>query len=156
MKLYTSIKYLPLLNYFYIVNDNDHKQLIIDGVASDNILKQAWEDIRAEITDNNGVSDNQLTLLQKEKDIVLLKAELLLEKCEDNINQINMRIDDYNEFIKLNTSTSDTTCYDECAIIEKHFGFQFDLKSTTVERYLSYKKIFHKQLKQQANGRKSN
>jgi hypothetical protein len=156
MKLYTSIKYLPLLNYFYIVNDNDLQQLVIEGVVNSDILSNTWEDIKAEITDLNGVSDNQLSLLQKEKDIVLLKAELLLEKCEDNINQINMRIADYNEFIQQNTNNSDTTCYDECAYIEKHFGFQFNLKNTTVERYLSYKKIFHKQLKQQSNGRESN
>lgn len=155
--IYTNIRTLPLGRYFDIIDTHDLTYLVISGDHKHSELIAAWDDIKAEITDAIGVNDVQLTALRMQSDIAITRAELLLTHDEDLINQLNVRIEEYNEFRgQAEQSTEGYNVYDQLAILEKHFGFQFNLTSTTVLQYLSYQRVFKQQLKQAQNGRESN
>lgn len=157
---YNNIRQLPLFNYFELVDTGELRYLLILDNYIDlpilqdeetESLKEIFDTIKAEIIDYTGVSDNYLTALRMQKDIALNKAELVLTGDVDLVNQIQLQISEFEEFKKENTTTTQTI-YKQCAVIEKHFGFQFDLFKTTVYRWLTYNDIFTEQLKTKSNG----
>lgn len=157
---YNNIRQLPLFNYFELMDTQEIRYLLILDSYLDlplisdeekTALNEIFDNIKAEIIDYTGVSDNYLTALRMQKDIALNKAELVLTGDIDRINQIQLQISEFEEFKKENTTTNQTI-YKHCAIIEKHFGFQLDLFKTTVYRWLTYNDIFNEQIKTKSNG----
>lgn len=153
LRIYKDIDELPVYNFLKIIKTNDLRYLYIledyHDLSIDDItgLEDIWGDIQSQIVDVNGVSEDYQEMIQSQKDLLLMKCDII-ESGDDSTIPI-MRKTEKQLINKMQSKHSQTDWIDIISQMEIKFKFQFDLKKMSVDRLFKYLKYF-------SDGRKSN
>lgn len=137
-KCYNSIDTLPVYNWWQIHKTNNYNLLVIDnGKVSNKYLILLWKKIYDEYFEKYGLGDAFISILEKKKEIALLKCERWINDDKSLETLINVASLELEELEKV----SGMDFLETKAYIEKTLNFQIDMKRTSVNEYYSYLKI---------------
>lgn len=163
MKHHSSIKTLPTENYRNIIESGDKRYLLVLDSYDElptltaeqkAIINNAWESIEEQIIDISGISAQHQTLLQFQQDIAICRIDILTGGDMSLVTVYNELQRQMMSHIEAMEST-DVTFDDQVSILEKHYGFHFDLKTLPLSRWLSRNKILNEQMKRINDGKES-
>lgn len=137
-KCYLSIDTLSIFNWWQIHQTNDFTLLQID--RSEAIDKKAlgvlWANLYDQYFAKFGLGDNFITILEKKKEIALMKCERWVEGDKSLETLIQVAEIELSELEAANGGDFLQTK----GYIEKTLAFQINLKETSVSEYYSYLK----------------
>lgn len=142
---YNSINDLPVYNWWKLNETGDLIWLLREPCKPTSIqmgiLSEKYSRIMQEFYSVYGISDEYRNILNKQREIALLKCTYIITGDRINETLIDIAKFELSEMVKQET---DITFYDIKAIVEKQMGFRIDARSCTVAEYYSYIKIIEK------------
>jgi hypothetical protein len=142
---YTSIDYLPMLNWDKINKKNDLSHLLLkpEKINSDQALElqKVWEVIQNEYIEVFGLGDFLTDVVNLEMKIARLKLKKII-KDDASINNFIKANEKLLTELKNKSVAGDL--YETKQAIEKHFGFRISLIDCTVREFYGYLKDLKK------------
>ncbi len=138
---YTSIDYLPMLNWDKINKTNDFSFLLVkrkkinEGEATE--LKKIWQSIQTEYIDVFGFGDHFKDIMNLEMKIARLKLKKIIKKDESIQNFIKAN---EKALVELKNKKIQGDVYETKQVIEKHFGIRISLIDCPVREFYEYLK----------------
>lgn len=137
-KCYTSIDTLPIYNWWQIHKTDNFKLLLINPYnrASLEGLVLIWKQLYDQYFEKFGLGDTFISILEKKKEIALLKCERWVsgdKSMETEIKVAELELDQLE-----NLGGSDFL--ETKAFIEKTLNFQINMKETSVSEFYTYLK----------------
>lgn len=155
MKIYTNIKDLPLWNYQrmtidlrYLIYLSDYSFLPEFSETLKANLEKVKEDIQCQIIDVMGVPESIISTLQQEKDLVLMKYEVIMNENYSLIGIVKKKEKELESKGEIQQQDK-YNLSDEIVRIEQFMKFQIDEKKTNVEKYYGYVKLLAEHIKRE-------
>lgn len=143
MNIYRDIDELPLYNYSKIIDTNELGYLIVDS-SPYNLkkldkkelfeLSEVWKNINCQIIDYIGISDDMRQVLRIEKDISLLRLQMI-ETGDRSIDTIiNLKELELNQIRPKEKKSIE----ESIVLLEIFLKMPINSKNTSVKRYYGY------------------
>jgi len=138
---YDSIKELPLINWWKFNETKDVKYFLKAysdvNTAKLLFLETIYSKLMNEYTNEFGINEHLLTVLEKQIQIASLKADFM-NGSAGNLTLIEVAELELTELVR---GVKGMGFYEVKAILEKQMGFRIDPHVTTVMEYYSYIKL---------------
>ena len=140
---YNDIDTMPIYNYLQVVDYGNNAALIRKRGLFKRSFIEAFENIQRQLVARFGISESYAEILEKKREITLLKIDLHV--TDDRFNNTLIRIAEA-ELKALQERKSSTV--DEIKdYLEKYKGFHLSLHKITVAEWFGYLKNYSKQQK---------
>lgn len=147
-KLHNSIEEMPIYNWWKIHETKDISYLFkkeIDAkkykknitLEDNKFLSIRWQRLYNQYIQRYGFSDEFLEVIEKERQIALMKIEMF--ESEQFTMETAIEIEEYNLNKKKESKIKvKSDFYQNKALIEKRVGFRIDVKNCSVVEFISY------------------
>lgn len=145
--MYQDIWTMPIYNWFMVLDENNFGFLNESStfVAPDSVEKESskehidrWHEITNQLTKQFGQSEANKTILEKKRDLGLLKTKYLITGNKMNLTFIEIK---ENEIETHGNKGGDFNYNKEVGILGKFIGKPINTRNTTVHEYHTIKEL---------------
>jgi hypothetical protein len=151
MNIYKSIEFLPIYNFYKIMDTNDLRYLLVldnyfELPEYNEDLTNIWEEIRNQLMTSQEIDDVLKRILSLMIEIEELKIDLEIFSDRSAQTWIELKEMKLESLMKDFNKNETSDFYDKVANIENHFKRNIDIFKTPVKLFFAYIKQYNQEM----------